>query len=162
MTYEGPELLRGDHVVAGFDCGKPALNEWLERHALGNQANGSTRTWVVTETTSGEVVAFYASATASVLRSEAPSKFRRNRPETIPAILLARMGVDSKHKGEGLGAALLKHFMLKAIEVAQNVGVSLVLVHSKDAEAKNFYQHHGFVDSPIDELTLMMQLPRLA
>lgn len=68
------------------------------------------------------------------------------------------MAVDSKHKGKGLGAALLKHFMFKAIEVAGTVGVRLLLIHAKDEEAKTFYAHFGFVESPIDSMTMMMLL----
>jgi GNAT superfamily N-acetyltransferase len=158
VTYAGPQLLRSERVVAGFDCGKPALNNWLVRRALGNQSAGTGRTWVVTETETGRVAAFYASSTASVLRSSAPKRFDHNQPEELPAILLGRMAVDSKHKGRGLGAALLKHFMLKAIEVAGTVGVRLLLIHAKDEEAKTFYAHFGCVESPVDPLTMMMLL----
>lgn len=69
------------------------------------------------------------------------------------------MAVDSRHQGKGLGAAMLKHFMTKVIEVSENVGARLVLVHAKDEHAKDFYQHHGFIESPIDPLTPMMLLP---
>ena len=161
MAYAGPELLTGEHVLEGFDCGKPALNEWLIRHALNNQASGSSRTWVVVEAGSREVVAFYASATASILRSSAPRTMRRNQPEVLPAILLARMAVDSRHARHGIGAALLKHFMLKGLEVAQSVGVRVLLIHAKDDEAKSFYLHYGFVEFPFDPLVLLMTLPDL-
>ncbi|MHB8328030.1 MAG: GNAT family N-acetyltransferase [Acidimicrobiales bacterium] len=159
MTYTGPELLSNEHVLAGFDCGKPALNEWLVRRALANQSAGTSRTWVVTEVETERVVAFYASSTGSVLRSTAPKRFGRNQPEELPAVLLARMAVDSKHKGRGLGAALLKHFMLKAVQVAEAVGVRLLLIHAKDEGARSFYQHYGFVESPVDPLTMLMLLP---
>jgi GNAT superfamily N-acetyltransferase len=158
VAYAGPELLSGQHLVEGFDCGKPALNEWLIRHALNNQASGTSRTWVVVEAGSREVIAFYASATASVLRSSAPKRMQRNQPEEMPAVLLARMAVDARHAGHGLGAALLKHFMLKALEVAQSVRVRILLIHAKDEEAKSFYIHYGFVESPFDPLVLMMLL----
>ena len=161
MAYAGPELLDGEHLLEGFDCGKPALNGWLIRHALNNQANGTSRTWVVADAGSLEVVAFYASATASVLRRTTPKKMQRNQPEEMPAVLLARMGVDVRHKGRGLGAALLKHFMLKALEVAQSVGVRILLVHAKDDEAKSFYTHYGFAESPLDPLTLMLLLTEI-
>ena len=68
------------------------------------------------------------------------------------------MAVGSQHKGQGLGAALLKHFMLKALEVAQSVRVRILLIHAKDDEAKSFYIHDGFVGSPFDPLVLMMLL----
>jgi GNAT superfamily N-acetyltransferase len=158
VAYAGPELLTGEHLLEGFDCGKPALNEWLIRRALSNQESGTSRTWVVVEVGSREVLAFYASATASILRSSTPKRMRRNQPEEMPAILLARMAVDSRHKGQGLGAALLKHFMLKAFEVAQSVGVRVLLIHAKDDEAKGFYGHYGFVESPIDPLVLILLL----
>jgi GNAT superfamily N-acetyltransferase len=156
VTYAGPELLAGEHLLEGFECGSRVLNDWLVRRALRNQSSGTSRTWVVVEIETGQVVAFYASSTASILRTAAPRKIGRNQPEEMPAILLARMGVDSRHQGQGLGAALLKHFMLKAIEVAQSVGVRVLLIHAKDENAKNFYEHYGFVESPLDPLVMMM------
>jgi GNAT superfamily N-acetyltransferase len=142
-----------------YDCNKPVLNNWLVRRALGNQASGTNRTWVVTEAGSDRVVAFYASSTASIIRSSAPKAFGRNQPAKLPPILLGRMAVDVSHAGQGLGAALLKHFMLKAVEVAVAVGVRVLLVHVKDDEAKHFYEHYGFTESPVDPMTLLMLLP---
>ena len=158
MAYAGPELLAGEHLLEGFDCGQQALNEWLIRRALNNQTSGTSRTWVVVKAGSREVVAFYASATASILRSSTPQRMRRNQPAEMPAILLARMAVDARHQGHGLGAAVLKHFMLKALEVAKSVGVRLLLIHAKDDEARSFYSHFGFVESPLDPLVMMMFL----
>jgi GNAT superfamily N-acetyltransferase len=161
VTFAGPELLAGEHLLAGFDCGSGALNDWLVRRALRNQSSGTSRTWVVVEVETGQVVAFYASSTASILRSSAPKRIGRNQPEEMPAVLLARMGVDSRHQGRGIGAALLKHFMLKAIEVAQSVGVRVLLIHAKDESAKNFYEHYGFVESPLEPLVMIMLLTDL-
>lgn len=162
MTYSGPSLLTSEHRLDHFDCGEPALDDWLGRRALGNQATGSSRTWVVTEESTGRVVAYYASATASVMRAATPKQIARDQPTDLPAILLGRMAVDRLHQGKGLGKAMLKHFMTKAIEVSEKVGVRLVLVHAKDEHAKVFYLRHGFIESPIDPLTLMMPLPSRA
>ena len=159
MTYSGPTLLTSGHWLEGFDCGEPALNDWLVRRALGNQATGTSRTWVVIYEPTRIVVAYYASSTASVMRAAAPRRIARDQPADLPAVLLGRMAVDSRHQGKGLGGAMLKHFMTKTIEVSEKVGVRLVLVHAKDEQTKDFYQHHGFIESPIDPLTLMMLLP---
>jgi GNAT superfamily N-acetyltransferase len=161
VAYAGPELLAGEHLLEGFDCGSGALNDWLVRRAFRNQSSGTSRTWVVVEVETGQVVAFYVSSTASILRSSAPKRIGRNQPDEMPAILLARMGVDSRHQGRGLGAALLKHFMLKAIEVAHSVGVRVLLIRAKDVNAKNFYEHCGFVESPLDPLVMLMLLTDL-
>lgn len=155
MRLRGPELLGPDHVLEGFDCGTPALNEWLVRRALANQRSGASRTWVVTDDEIGSVVGYYSSATASIIRSAATKRAARNQPEDIPAILLARLGVDRECAGQGLGKALLKHFIIKALEVAAVVGARILLVHGQDEEARSFYVHHGFEPSPIDDLTLM-------
>jgi GNAT superfamily N-acetyltransferase len=159
LTYSGPILLTSGHRLEGFDCGEPALNDWLARRALGNQAAGTSRTWVVIDEPAGMVVAYYASSTASVIRATAPRRIARDQPADLPAILLGRMAVDHHHQGKGLGGAMLKHFMTKAIEVSEIVGVRLVLVHAKDEQAKDFYRRHGFIESPLDPLTLMMLLP---
>lgn len=70
-------------------------------------------------------------------------------------MLLARLAVDRKHAGQDLGGALLKHFVPKAPEVSAVVGARALLVHAQDEEAREFYLHHDFELSPIDDLTLM-------
>ena len=163
IAYRGPELLNASHRTDRFDCGDVPLNEWLQRRALRNQGDGSSRTWVVTD--GATVVAYYASSTAALAREEAPGCIRRNQPDPLPAMLLGRLAVDSDHQGQRLAAALLKHFLLKALDVAQLTGLRLALVHAKDTQAASFYQHFGFEPSPFDELTLMLlikDIPRPA
>lgn len=152
--FIGPELLTEHHVLDGFDCRDENLNDWLAGKAHRNQIEGSSRTWVVT--TDGRVVAFYASSTAVVLRAEATKRAARNQPDPLPALLLGRLAVDGKLQGHGLGAALLKHFIVKSLEVAQITGVRVLLVHAKTAEVAAFYRRYGFEPSPIDDLTLML------
>jgi len=152
--YREPELLGDGHGVDDFDCGDEVLNDWLRRRGLRNQREGSSRTWVVAHGT--RVVAFYASSTAVLARAEATKRASRNQPNPLPAILLGRLAVDREYQGRGLAAALLKHFLLKALEVAEMTGVRLVLVHAKNEQAAGFYRHYGFETSPIDDLTLIL------
>ena len=85
---------------------------------------------------------------------------RRSSVATSPRSYLPSFSAESGSTQSTRGGAsvppLLKHFMLKAIEVAGTVGVRLVLVHAKDEEAKSFYRHYGFVESPVDPMTMMM------
>lgn len=159
MPYSPVTLLGSEHDLSTFDCDKPPLNEWLRRRALSTHKTGATRTWVITEGATGKVVAFYSSSTGAILRGDVPKYMARNQPEPIPAILLARMGVDVKHRAKGLGAALMKHFIMVALGVSQNIGLRLILVHAKDDEAKSFYEHYRFAPSPVDDYTLMMLVP---
>ena len=153
-NFVGPELLADHHITTGFDCGDETLNHWLTNRARRNQVEGASRTWVVLH--EDRVVAFYASSAAIVLRVEATKRAARNQPDPLPALLLGRLAVDQKWQAHGLGAALLKHFILKAIEVAQITGVRVLLVHAKTTEAAAFYQRYGFEPSPLDDLTLML------
>ncbi|WP_423296948.1 GNAT family N-acetyltransferase [Mycobacterium avium] len=70
--------------------------------------------------------------------------------------LLGRLAVDANHQGRGLAAALLKHFILKSLEVAELTGVRLLLVHANNDTARRFYLRYGFEPSPVDDLTLML------
>ena len=160
-AYHGPALLRSDHVIDGFDCGDVALNDWLTRRARNNQDSGASRTWVVTDD-DARVVGYYASSTAVVLRSAATKRAARNQPDPVPALLLGRLAVDRKHQGQGLAAALLKHVLLKSLEVAEVTGVRVLLVHAKDKQAAAFYLHYEFEPSPIDDLTLMLLVKDIA
>jgi GNAT superfamily N-acetyltransferase len=154
-AYTGPELLGADHILDDFDCGDEALNDWLKRRARSNQHSGASRTWVALDK-SQHVVGFYASSTAVLMRGAATKRAARQQPDPMPALLLGRLAVDNRHQGHGLAAALLKHFLLKSLEVAEVTGVRLLLVHAKDEQSARFYRHHEFDPSPIDELTLML------
>jgi GNAT superfamily N-acetyltransferase len=155
VSLRGPELLGREHFVDGFDCGSLPLNDWLTRRGLANQRNGASRSWVVVDGETGRVVAYYASATASIVRAAATRQAARNQPTEIPAVLLARLAVDREFAGRGIGASLLRHFLLKALEVAELVGVRVVLVHAENEAARDFYLHYEFESSPFDDLTLM-------
>ena len=158
--YRGPTLLSADHDTDGFDCGDETLDDWLKRIARRNQREGSSRTWVITD--GARVVAYYASRAAVVTRAEATGRAGRNQPDPLPAMLLGRLAVDREHQGRGLARALLKHFLLKVLEVAGHTGVRVALVHAANDTAANFYRHYGFEPSPIDDLTLMILLKDIA
>ena len=96
--YRGPQPLGVSHDVEEFDCGNEALNDWLQRRASRNQREGSSRTWVVADST--RVVGYYASATAVVARAEATRRAARNQPDPLPAMLLGRLAVDRNIRGE--------------------------------------------------------------
>ena len=158
--FVGPELLAVGQVLEGFECGDESLDAWLIDRSLRNQADRSSRTWVVSA--GGRVVAYYASSAAVVLRVEATKRAARNQPDPLPAVRLGRLAVDLRYQGQGLGAALLKHFIAKSMEVAELIGVRVVLVHAKDSAAAAFYARFGFEPSPVDELTMMLLVKDIA
>ncbi|WP_202115082.1 GNAT family N-acetyltransferase [Gilliamella sp. Pas-s27] len=86
------------------------------------------------------------------------SRFKRNMPDPIPVIILGRLAIDKNYKAKGLGAALLKDAILRSKEVSKQVGSRALLVHSLTDEANAFYIKFGFVDSGIQERTMLISL----
>jgi GNAT superfamily N-acetyltransferase len=89
---------------------------------------------------------------------EATSNVRRNMPDPIPVMVLARLAVDQRAQGIKLGAALLQDAVNRAVAVSHNAGVRALLVHAIDEHAKQFYEHYGFQESPQHPMTLMLRL----
>ena len=157
---KAPELLTDQHQLDGFDCGNQTLNDWLARRALKNQVAGASRAFVVCE--NERVLGYYALATGSVERMQAPKPIARNMPEAVPVLVLGRLAVDIQAQGKRLGAGLLRDALLRALRVSREVGIRAVLVHATSNDAKGFYERYGFTESPIDEMTLMLPLKHIS
>lgn len=153
-----PEPLSSFHQVAEFVSGEAVLDDWLKQKGLKNQALGATRTFVVCRKGTQQVVGFYSLATGSV--NEATGNLRRNMPDPIPVIILARLAVDASFRGKGLGADLLHDAVRRCYRVAENIGVRAIMVHALTESAKQFYIHHGFTPSKTQLQTLFLKLPQ--
>ena len=158
MIVGGPTLFAIGHDVADFDSGEPLLDNWLRRRALANQASGASRTFVVVGA-GRRVIGYYALAAGAVAHRGAPGSIRRNMPDPVPVMVLARLAVDRSTQGKQLGGALLKDAVLRTLAIAENAGVRALLVHAMHQRAKAFYLHYGFEQSPIDPMALMLRLP---
>lgn len=150
-----PRHLTSEHDVSDFDCGVPELDNWLKRRALQNEASGASRTFVIDD---GRVVGYYALATGSVSQLQATGRVRRNMPEPIPVMVLARLAVDRRYQGRGLGVALLKDALLRTLQASEIAGIRAVLLHAVSDSSKSFYIRHGFAESPIDPMIMMISL----
>ena len=88
----------------------------------------------------------------------ATSSVRRNRPDPVPVMVLARLAVDHRAQGIKLGASLLQDAVNPAVAVPQNAGVRALLVHALHERAKQFYEHYGFQASAVHPMTSMLRL----
>jgi predicted N-acetyltransferase YhbS len=158
-AIEAPRPLGPQCDCSGFDSGQPALDIWLKRNALRSQSSGAARTYVIT---SGQtVIGYYALAVGSVARAEATGPVRRNMPDPIPVMLLARLAVDRRWQGQGLGAGLLRDAVLRTLQAAKFGGIRAMLVHAISTDAARFYRYFGFQPSPATDMTLMAALSAL-
>ena len=156
---QAPEPLTADHLLGGFDSGVRSLDDWLRRRALQNQASGASRTFVVCD--ANTVVAYYALAASAVAPNAAPGRFRRNMPEPIPVVVLARLAITRAQQGQGLGRALFQDAAHRVIHAADTIGIRGLLVHAISDEAKAFYLRLGLDPSPLDPMTLMTTVANL-
>ncbi len=153
-----PEPLAATHILDKFECGETVLEEWLKRRAMTNQmSGGATRTFVVADQDS-RFYGYYAMAAGAVSHQLTTRSVRRNMPDPVPVMVLARLAVDHRAQGIKLGASLLQDAVNRAVVVSQNAGVRALLVHTLHDRAKEFCEYYGFQTSPLHPMTLMLRL----
>ena len=155
-----PEPLSERHRIEEFRCAEPDLDRWLKERARKNQLEGASRTYVVCE--GDRVIGYYCLAAGAAERSIAPGNVRRNMPDPIPVMVLGRLAVDSGWEGRGVGHGLLKDAVLRTLRVAEEAGIRALLAHAISASAKEFYMRYGFVESPIEPMTVMLNVAKLS
>lgn len=155
-----PVPLSAEHRLDDFACGVESLDDWLKRRARSNQLSGASRTYVVAE--GSQVIGYYCLASGALALSDAPALVRRNMPDPMPIAVLGRLAIHQVWQGRGVGVALLQDAVLRTLHASEILGIRGLLVHALSAEAKAFYEHHGFVASPAQPMTLILSLKRKA
>ena len=151
----GPEPLTVDHQIEQFDCGKPALNTFLARFALINQQNGTARTYVAHR--GGAVAGYFSLSAASVDAAQVPVRVSKGLAKhPIPMTLLARLAVDLREQGRGMGASLLQDALLRHLQAEAVIGSRALIVHAKVETSMAFYRNFGFEPSPLDPAHLFL------
>ena len=96
---------------------------------------------------------------AQVQRGEAPPRLNKGGDRyPQPVALLARLGVDEGHEGQGLGAALLADIIARLLVVGEEIGCRGLLIHAESEQARDFYLHllPELQASPTDPLHLVL------
>jgi GNAT superfamily N-acetyltransferase len=149
-----PTPILADHEFVNFDSAEASLDEWLKKRAIKNQASGASRCFVLCD---GKIViGFYTLSAGAISHETAPKTMRRNMPNPLPVLLLGRLAINKNHHNTGLGSAMLRDAMIRAVSVASDAGIFAILVHALTEQAKRFYLSRGFLESPLQPMTLMM------
>ena len=146
MAIEIRRLQEQDETAA-FDCGDEPLNSHLRRHAWNNQQKSSIGiTYVaVDDAAPAAVLGYFTLATASAPRDRFPRRTVRGLPPyDVPLILLARLAVDRRFSGTGLGTALLSHALRIALQVSEEVGCRYIITDAYRSKAA-WYARFGFI-----------------
>ena len=143
----GIRRLEEHDEVENFDCGDDPLNNYLKRHAWNNQEKSSIGLTyaAVDESAPRTVLGYFTLATASVPREAFPKKYVRGLPPyDLPLILLARLAVDQRFAGRGLGHALISEALRISLRVADEVGCRCIITDAY-RDRISWYARYGFV-----------------
>lgn len=141
------------HDRAGFDCGEPALNEFMSLHARQSHAKGGAKTFVaVSVADDRRVLGYYSLSPASVDYARVPAVLTRGLARyDVPVFRLAHLAVDRTVQGQGLGGQLLLAAGRRCILAAADVGGVALLIDAENEQAVRWYESYGaqaLLDAP--------------
>lgn len=157
MTWCVPVPLQAVHRLDTFDCGKPALNEWLTRHARQAQGSGSAKTFVAAD--HDQVGGYFSLTVGQIDALDAPERIRKGMGQyPVPVVILARLAVSRQAQGRGIGVGLLQDAIRRTLLIAEQAGIRAMLTHPIDEDAARFYKRFGFEASPLQQDQLLLLL----
>lgn len=139
--------LQEDDVVENFDCKDEVLNNYLKKHAWTNQQKISIGvTYVVVDESAPRIVlGYFTLATSAVPRDPFPTKYVRGLPRyDLPLILLARLAVDYRFAGKGLGPQLLAEALRISVAVSEQIGCRGIITDAY-RDKVSWYAKYGFI-----------------
>ena len=148
------------HDRKSFDCGEPALNEYLRRYARQNHESGGAKTFVaVAAAESARILGYYTIGPGAIDFTRLPSSLtgRLGRYD-VPVFRLGRLAVDRSVQGQGIGSDLLLAAGERALAVAAQVGGLALAIDAKDEAAVRWYERFGAVPLLDDPLKLILPL----
>ena len=118
------------HNRKAFSCGVAALDRFLQQ-AHQNMRRGVSQTFLL--------------APAEVrLADLQPADARPLPPYPVPCFRMGRLAMDQRWQGQGIGPLLLGLAVQRCLDAKRSVGGYALIVGTKDAAAKAFYERHGF------------------
>lgn len=154
------ERLAARHQRVGFDCGEPALNDFLQRQAGQLERRGFGKTYVALAADGLQVVGFVTLSAGQVESQKLPVHLKLPR-YPAPILRIGRLAVAKAQQGHGTGQHLMSFALQLALEFSQQVGLYAVVVDAKNAKTKAFYEGLGFIATLDDALCLYLPMATL-
>lgn len=147
------------HRTGDFESGEPSLDIWLRRFAGQSQRRDAARTFVTSQDGSA-VIGYYTLVAGEVTHARATPEVGRGLSTRfpIPVALLARLAVDRRYHGRGIGSSLLLDALDRTLLASEHVATRAVVVDAISEVAVGFYLHHGFRPLSDEPRRLMVHL----
>ncbi len=153
------EKISRDVNRKNFDCSVHSLNEYLKKYAWQNfKKNVGVTILAFEEGSRDKILGYYTVSMAQIDFEHLPLELSKGLPRyPVPAMRIGRIAVDRSAQAKGVGSALLKDALRRAVALSTEVGTSAVLVDAINEQAKGFYEHYGFV--ALNDLPSALVLP---
>jgi GNAT superfamily N-acetyltransferase len=145
-----PRPLAENDRRSQFDCGRDSLNNWFHQRAWSNHVAGVSRTNVICDDASGEIIGYVTLSAAQIERAFLPKPHQRNKPDPVPVTLLGQLAIHKDHQGQGHARSLLLFALKTAVRASREIGSFGVITHPIDESARAFYRRWGFQEVPGD------------
>src|SRR5271155_6162416 len=118
------------HNREAFDCGEVVLNEFLRRYARKSHELGGAKTFLaIDDADNKSILGFYSLSPASVDYARTPEIVRRGLARhEVPGFRLARLAVDRRWQGQGIGGQLLLASGRRCLLAAEEVGGAVMVI----------------------------------
>ncbi|MCP5327632.1 MAG: GNAT family N-acetyltransferase [Sinobacteraceae bacterium] len=148
------------HDRAGFDCGVPELNDYLKRLAEQHRRKGVSTPFVLVDTDAPtEILGYYCLSAAQVDAAELRESDRKKLPRyPVPCFRMGRLAIRKDRHGQGIGKLLLACAVDRCLKARTDVAAYALIVDAKDENARQFYEHYGFVAFSDEPMTLYLGL----
>ena len=153
------EAIHKKHDREAFDCGEQALNEFLRRYASKSHELGGAKTFVaIDDADNMTILGFYSLSPASVEYARTPEMVRHGLARhDVPGFRLARLAVDRRLQGQGLGGQLLLAAGRRCLRASAEVGGVVLVIDAKNERVAAWYAGYGAV--PLLDAPLSLMLP---
>lgn len=154
------EAISRKHDRDSFDCGEPALNEFLRHHARKSHDKGAAKTFLAISNSDGRtIVGYYSLCPASLQYARVPEVVRKGLAKhDVPVFRLGRLAVGRHFQGHGLGGQLILAAGRRCLLAATDVGGVAILIDAKSERAAKWYASYGAVPLSDTPLTLLLPL----
>lgn len=148
-------LAEGDDRTS-FDCGRVSLNQWFQRHAWANQVTCVSRTSVICDAATNDIIGYVTLSAAQIERAFLPRSQQRNKPDPLPVTLLGQLAIHKDHQGRGHARSLVVFALRTALRASRQIGSFGVITHPLDEQVRQIYARWGFQDLPFDPRRAMI------
>ena len=153
------EPIAKKHGRASFDCGEPALNDFLRRHARQSHEKGAAKTFLAISKSDGKtILGFYSLCPCSLEYVQRAEMIRKALARhDVPVFRLVRLAVNRPFQGKGLGGQLILAAGRRCLLAATEIGGVAILIDAKNQRVAKWYSSHGAV--PLADAPLSLLLP---